>query len=386
MIHQIILSAFIGSDNLGDRAIFEAASQSLLKLKHSKISAFTINKKNHDIEQNDVNLIHTTNIFVIIYQIIQCDLLIIGGGGLIQDYTTAYNLLRHTYKAFIALILRKKYMFYSVGVDKLNFKINRIITKVLFNHASKITVRDQQSKIRLKNLGVTNKITVSVDPAINLAISPVRKRVIPRIQGPYIAVCLRHWFNVNPWIPVTIINKFHLYSPENRKLQQHFITVLASFLDTLVGKFNVNIVFVPFFYGRDENIHKKVLQTMNRSNRCLNINQKLNTQQTLSVIQQAEFVIGMRLHSLIFASIVNTPFIGLIYSEKVSNYLNKLKLSNLGISVGNIELNKLEKLFSKAYEDRQKIKIKLEKQVEKLKQQEKLNIKTVEKILFAQKY
>lgn len=46
----------------------------------------------------------------------------------------------------------------------------------------------------------------------------------------------------------------------------------------------------------------------------------------LEILNEAQAVIGMRLHSLIFATLTHTPFLALSYSQKVDAFVKSLEM------------------------------------------------------------
>ena len=366
---KLLMSAFIGSSNLGDQAIFTAITQQIKKHPDIAVTAFTLDRSKHH-DGNVIRYIETKNPFTIINEIHRCDLLIIGGGGIIQDETTIYNLLRHTYKALIAIFLGKKYMFYAVGVSELTSGFNKILARFVLDRAVAITVRDEESKNNVRRLGVSQDVTVTADPAVNLR---VKRKHLPDPSKAFIVVCLRHWFDINRYIPVAAIKKLHLRSSENQRKYRLFIKTIAACLDWIVETYNYKIVFIPLFDMRDDKVHNAVLEEMSQSAGCVNIKPQLSIQDTISLIADSEFVIGMRLHSIIFAAQQHTPFLALNYAQKVTNFLGGLSLKYYGIDLKRISLFEFKKRFTVLHKNRRKIQFVLKREMRILQRKEKKN-------------
>lgn len=75
---------------------------------------------------------------------------------------------RHFPVIILAIIRRLPIAIIGIGVGPLSSSILRYTTKFLFNKAKVITVRDEESKLELINMGVINKINVTTDSALSL--------------------------------------------------------------------------------------------------------------------------------------------------------------------------------------------------------------------------
>ena len=88
----------------------------------------------------------------------KADLLISGGGGLLQDtYPTRFlfgPLPYYLLIVFLAKLCGTKVMFFSQGIGPVNSTWGKILMKVFANMADFVTVRDQYSKDLLEQLGV----------------------------------------------------------------------------------------------------------------------------------------------------------------------------------------------------------------------------------------
>jgi polysaccharide pyruvyl transferase WcaK-like protein len=374
---KILISAFIGSENLGDEAIFKSISQKLSKNKNLEISAFTLGHKN--TSDNGIRMIKTYNPFKIINEIKNCDLLLCGGGGLIHDKVNIYNILRHTYKIIIARFLGTNYMFYAVGVDEVMSSFNKALTRFLCENALAISVRDMQSKRNLLKLGVSKPIVVTSDPVINLTIG--RKEVKIGFQKPYIVVCLRHWFDINRYLPVAVVRSLNVQSSEYKEKFGNFLNQMTEFLDYIVDKHDVSLVFLPFFNGRDQKVHQQIIDRMRNKNKSMNITRKIKIDEADKIINKAEMLIGMRLHSQILSAKNYVPFLSLIYLDKVYGFLEELGFAQWGIDVNKLDKDVLIKKFEMIYSKKDIFKQELKKRVSALKIKEQTNYKILNELI-----
>ena len=87
---RVLVSGYIGFNNFGDEAIFYALSTHLKKNNH-KISALCNNKEETN-KRYGVTTYYFKNPKEILKAILNCDILISGGGSLLQNKTSNFIL------------------------------------------------------------------------------------------------------------------------------------------------------------------------------------------------------------------------------------------------------------------------------------------------------
>ena len=109
------------------------------------------------------------NAYKIIREIKNCDLLISGGGSLLQDVTSCRSIIYYLSIMLIGILFNKKVMVYSQGIGPINKSLNKWITRFVLNKVDYITLRDYKSERVLKEINIKNKnIIVTSDPVIGL--------------------------------------------------------------------------------------------------------------------------------------------------------------------------------------------------------------------------
>ena len=383
----VTLLAFIGSNNLGDEAInlsiLNAFSSSNYELQ---VISFNPEKTKLLVKIAAVRkckIINIKNIRGIKDAINNCDLLICGGGGIIQDQSSIYNL--PWFLIFIAFALHKKrkVMLYGVGVGPLYSKISKLLVRRILNKVDKITVRDKRSKEILIENGVNEEIIeVTADPAISIEITNTfNLKLQPRKK--VIAVCLRHWFDIHRLLPMKIafiLNKFIKF---RKKEYDHFISELAISLNYLMSRYEIQLLFFPFWVGRDSIVNNDVFKKLNNQNDVIIWDKEVDPLTALSILKNADLIIGMRLHSIIFAATLRKKFLAINYSQKVKNFIEMLFeesfVNKIIIDPGEFTskemINKLDDLL------RIKYVTELDKSVRNLEVSEKRNFDSASKLL-----
>ncbi len=78
-------------------------------------------------------------------------------------------------------------------------------------------------------------------------------------------------------------------------------------------------------------ISEEILSLMKNKAEVLKV--KLEPEELLSVMSRLSLVVGVRLHSIIFSSMVNTPFMAFNYDPKVKYFVEDLGLSELLLEI-----------------------------------------------------
>lgn len=330
LIKRVLVSGYYGFGNAGDEAILIAIVDSLKKLKSNiEITALSADPFKTK-EQYGINAVQRTSPLAIIREISRADLVISGGGGLLQDVTSNRSIPYYLFILYLAKRLNKKVMFYANGVGPVFREMNKRMIKLVGNMVDLITVRDEQSKKELENLGVTKPpIIVTADPAFVL--KPIdddkgydllnRLNISFAEDRPRIGVSVRPW-NLN----------------KSRE-------VIAKACDYLVKSHNADIIFLPMQYPNDYHESLEVMKLMRESARV--IPEALDPREVLWLCGKMDIIFGMRLHALIFGAMTGVPLVGLVYDPKVEYFLKRVNQLSAG-KPGDLDLISLCDLLEKA--------------------------------------
>ncbi|QQY80035.1 polysaccharide pyruvyl transferase CsaB [Keratinibaculum paraultunense] len=337
---KILVSGYYGFDNSGDDAILKAIVKDIKELEKNVNIIALSNNPSCTREIYNIDAVNRFSVKSVIKSIKDCDLFISGGGSLLQDVTSTRSLLYYVTLMKVAKLFNKPVMVYANGIGPINKKINRILTRNILNKVNLITLRDQDSKIFLKELGVKNEnIYVTADPVFSLeptdratVLDILEEENIP-IDKPLIGISIREWKNTCDLV-------------EN----------IVKAIDYIGHKYNVNVVLIPMHYPEDLSISYDVLNKV--SNSCYILSNKHSAEDIMGIIRELEIIIAMRLHSLIYAASQCVPMVGLIYDPKIESFLKSINM-NYMCKVEDMKYDELIENIEYVWNNREELRNKL---------------------------
>lgn len=236
----------------------------------------------------------------------QLDLLILGGGGILYDKEAR----RYLRVVRVAQERGLPLLTYAVGVGPLSEMVDTGMVRETLAGAVQVTVRDQESRMVLEEAGLLNPITVTGDPAFLLEPEDfpaqfLREEGVPdgkRLVGMSVREPGRAAERLD-------VDGYH--------------RLLAQIGDFLVHRIDAHVLFVPM--ERDDIRHSHgVLSHMIAAERGRILHGTYSPQQILGLMKHFDLAVGMRLHFLIFAAMMGTPFLPLPYAGKVFDLAQRL--------------------------------------------------------------
>ena len=168
-MYNILISGYYGFDNIGDESILRTLVTSL----RERIPDCSLTVLSHDPaatrEKYGVEAVERMSPLAIARAVRRCDMLISGGGSLLQDVTSSKSL--HYYLAIIrfAQLLGKKVFIYSQGIGPIEKDADRRATARALRRADGIVVRDERSAALLAEIGVpAERVVITADPVIRM--------------------------------------------------------------------------------------------------------------------------------------------------------------------------------------------------------------------------
>lgn len=314
---KIVISGYYGFANAGDEAMLTAIIKSLRSTEPSV--GLTVISGNPEITavQHKVASIHRFNPLEIFTAIKDCDLLISGGGSLLQDVTSKRSLLYYLSVLALGRALGKKVMLFAQGIGPINSGLLRRLTKYVCSRVNLITVRDKDSLYELKRIGVPEeKVLLTADAVMTL--SPVEKDAGAKIL---------HDFSV-PEDKMLVGISVRKWQEDDRYLLE-----LAKAADMLIAKHKAHVVLLPLQYPADVAACSKLREFMAHKGESTVLEADCNTEEFLSLTGNFDILLGMRLHALIFAAVMGTPFAAVSYDPKVDGFIKDID----GVCAGRVD-------------------------------------------------
>lgn len=356
MKYKIGISGSYGGMNLGDEAILMGLLKELqCCLEDIEVVIFSVNPKDtearHNVRAVPIRDMHKEEV---IKELEKLDLFVVGGGGILFD-GLAEKILRDVNWA---KELGIPVMIYAVSVGPLiSSEAKQLVVQTL-NQVDLITVRESEAKKQLTDLGVTKEIEVTADPALLIKPQTFTKEMLKK-EG------------IDPDIPLV---GFSVREPGPAAPDlnvDHYHAMLANAADFMIERFDAQILFVPMELGnnRDPQHSHAIISKMANVQRAGVLKGEYTSAQILGLIGHMSFVVGMRLHLLIFAGIQRVPFVPLPYASKVSGLLADLDMPMPKLSEMNV--GKLCAYLDRSWDTRKQIAKKLEEKVPQLQEKAK---------------
>ncbi len=168
---RVVLSGYYGFGNAGDEAVLAAMIKALRRVEPQLSLTVLSARPEETARQYGVSAVSRTSVGAIWRAIAAADLLISGGGGLLQDVTGGGSIPYYLGVVWIAQLLKKPVFFYAQGVGPVRKLAGRLLVRRIVNRVEAITVRDGESAAELRRLGVTRPpIAVTADPVFGLEV------------------------------------------------------------------------------------------------------------------------------------------------------------------------------------------------------------------------
>lgn len=309
-MNKALISGYYGFNNLGDEAILETMIRSIKRMDPALELTVLTATPERTASTLHVQTVSRSNLLAVIFAVMKTDVLISGGGSLLQDTTSKRSI--HYYLAIIifGLIFNKPVMLYSHGIGPVHKPVNRRIMKWVLSRVDAITVREVNSKYDLIEMGIPEeKIYVTADPVVDME----------KIETQTGRKILEHAFggrmDTHPIVGLSMRTK-DFVTEENRQKLKKLIQSLSQ---------SYNVVMIPFHLKEDLEICMWA-----KSDEVAVIEKEYAADEIMSVVENLDALIGVRLHSLIFAAVAEVPLLGISYDPKIDYFLKTLGLEAIG--------------------------------------------------------
>lgn len=311
------ISGYYGFDNFGDEAILNVLVDELKK-HDVEVTVFSKNPQKTSSSLN-VFSVNTFSLPKVIAALKNTDVLISGGGSLLQDSTSLKSLFYYLFVICAALFFKKKVIIFAQGIGPIKNIAGRLVTKLVLRKCKYITVRDEKSLFRVRGWGA--KADLVNDPVWGIQL----REALPLNR---VGVQLRAWKTLTGKYLFSLARQVAL----NFSDKEIYIYSFQDALDLEICKrFENNLKLA------DPSIKTKIIRAS-------------TIDETVQSFSNLEYLIGMRYHACLLALKYGIKTLGLSYDEKVEKLAKRFDIPFSDLSFDDDldeKFDKLKKLNSK---------------------------------------
>ena len=296
---RIALSGYYGFGNAGDEAVLSATIAELrARLPDCEPVVFS-NDPEATTAAHQVEAAPRWPLGSVTATLRECDLLLSGGGTLLQDATSLRSLMYYVAVTRAARRVGTPYAIFAQGIGPLRSWTGRRLAAGCLRGASAITVRDADSAEFAVRLGVPGiSVQTAADPA--LLLRPVRSErteaALARVpEGvPLVGLVVRRWPGGNA-----------------------AAEAIAEVGGMARERWGATIMIMPFQHPDDLGVSEGLAEALPGATLLLD---QLAPAELMTIIGQLDLLVAMRLHALIFAATTQVPAVGVSYDPKVASF------------------------------------------------------------------
>ena len=305
---KILISGYYGFDNFGDEAILKVL---LEKLKDCDVTVLSANPRK-TFDTYGVHTVYTFSIEHVLKEIAYCDVLISGGGSLLQNVTSSKSLFFYSSIIQFAQLMKKQVVIFAQGIGPINGWWQNHYVKGILKKADFVSVRDEKSLELMKKWKVKAKLVC--DPIYGLEVENIEKTHKIGIQ-------LRKFDTLTDELFDKIVEqvKSRYYSREIE---------LISLQDEMDA--GISQVFINKLKHVDPNINVKLVTELDHDG-------------VIKHIAELDCLIGMRFHACLVALKYGVKTLPIAYDPKVEMLARD---AGIGYLKMDSKQNKYEQLFN----------------------------------------
>jgi polysaccharide pyruvyl transferase CsaB len=292
---RVLLSGYYGFGNLGDEALLEViACQVRRRFPQVGLEVLSATPQT-TAARYGVVATPRWDWRAVRAAVGRSDVVLSGGGGLLQNATSLKSLLYYTGIVRDAVRKRHKTMVFAQSVGPLDFW-GRLIVAQFCKGLDRATVRDERSRALLQSILPGTPVERTADPVflydlpeggVDLAAEGLGPE-----SGPYAVVSLRS-----------------SASPRDAT------RIVARAVDRLTSRHGIRCAFLPMAGAADAAVSTDAIRACSTSAVLL---PECTLEKAAAILRGAHVVVGMRLHALVLAARFAVPFLAIPYDPKVA--------------------------------------------------------------------
>ncbi len=296
---RIAISGYYGFGNAGDEAVLAGMLKAMRHAANMKADDIAVLSGNPSstASEHGVRAVPRAAMAQVKEAIRSADVLISGGGSLLQDVTSFRSLVYYLWVIRMAHRLRRPVAVYAQGIGPLRRPVSRWMVRRSLAGAAAISVRDEGSASTLRAIGLQRSdIRVTSDPAFALV-----PNAVSGASSPTVGIAPRPWPG---------FDSERIAAETARGLSRRGITV----------------VLIPMQDPSDEALCAAAAGLSDGS--AAHVICHGQYAGALAACSGVDVLIGMRLHALIMGAICGAAPVGVSYDPKVAALMGGLGFSD----------------------------------------------------------
>jgi len=360
----VLISGYYGFDNVGDEAILQA----ILQWFEGREDVYPVVMSGNPAETRrmyDVEVVHRARVVEILRKLFQCPVLLQGGGGLLQDSTSFRSLAYYLGILLLGFITGRRVVVFGQGIGPLDGELSPLLVGEFLSQCDLVCVRDFKSYAFCQaRLPLDAPLKLMADAALLLKPSDAEK--VEEI-----------FYTEN----LDLLGKPLLgFAVKGSLKDKRQIVSLARVIDIVHSSIGGGVVLFPFHFPHDLEYAEAVRGMVSDKERVGILKGKYLPDEVLGLVGRCEMMVGMRLHSLIFASLQAVPFVAVSYDPKVDEYAGEFGLKP-SVHTPLVGAEGLSESIEEAWENRARLKVRLIEGIGKLQRRAREGFEALGKFL-----
>ena len=300
---RALVAGWIGSTNLGDELVFKGLCRHLDDLGIEPVAVSVAPSETAAVHGVDA-IRHAGPVDTpsLAWRARGLDAVVFGGGGLIQDQTSPWNVPFHLARLSAGRRRRTPWAGVGLGIDELQSRLSRMQARWSLRGAVGVTVRDEASAQAARQIGLQTVVAADLALALDPPVSASVDRLVVALRPP-----TRSGFGTAA-------------AKAAAQPDGGFVSWLAASLDKLASDHGLDVRFVAFQRDRDRAVHERVTAAMTAPSTL--VEPDLDT--ILDELASSRLVVTMRYHGAVGALLASRPAVLIDYSQKMANLSHEL--------------------------------------------------------------
>jgi polysaccharide pyruvyl transferase CsaB len=298
---RVLISGYYGFGNLGDEALLDViVAQLRAHFPSVKIDVLSATPE-ETAARLQIEATPRWSMAQIRNAIARADVVLSGGGGLLQSATSVRSVVYYASIIREAIKQGRKTMIFAQSIGPLDV-LGRFIVRRMCRGLDRATVRDARSRSLLQGLVPGTPVETTADPVFlfdlpSTEIDLSREGLDPE-RDPYAIVSVRKIPNFKDGV-----------------------ATLTRAVDRLAEEHGLRVAFLPLGGASDAEVSTTIIRGCKTAPVLL---PECDIEKAAAIIRGARVVVGMRLHALIFAARFAVPFLAIPYDPKVASLCDDL--------------------------------------------------------------